>query len=216
VRATEGKDLLIWQLRADLAQRDAAIAQREATIALLQTELEQRDQAMALLQTELEQRKARTLGLQTELEQHTDQLAVAQARVAELQAQLLRHFKVPPSPPPQEPNSRPSGNTGPARNGARSPATQDTVGPWSLPSESPRSSRSCRRTAPAVGRGFAESTRRLGSIKWSRYLLCRRKLPSTVCINCAAPPAERGPESPCPWESPPVPSARGWVRWWRS
>ena len=70
-----GADLLLMQLRAELAQRDATIAQRDATIALLQAELEQREQ----------------------------QLAEAQARVAQLQAQLLRHFKVPPEPPATTP-----------------------------------------------------------------------------------------------------------------
>jgi transposase len=78
VRDTRGKDLLLWQLRAELAQRDATIAQRDATIVLLQTQQE-------LLRTQLEQREA--------------QLAAAQARIAELQALLLRHFKVPPEPP---------------------------------------------------------------------------------------------------------------------
>lgn len=42
-----GADLLLMQLRAELAQRDATIAQRDATIALLQAELEQREQQLA-------------------------------------------------------------------------------------------------------------------------------------------------------------------------
>ena len=60
--------MLLWQLRAEVAQRDATIAQRDATIRLLEAEIEQRDQ----------------------------KLGAMAARIAELQAQLLRHFKVPP------------------------------------------------------------------------------------------------------------------------
>ena len=52
MRSTEGKDLLIWQLRADLAQRDATIAQRDATLA-------QQQATLALLQAALEQSSAR-------------------------------------------------------------------------------------------------------------------------------------------------------------
>jgi transposase len=120
VRALSSNDLLSWQLRAELSQRDATIAQRDATISLLQAELDQRAATIARLQAELDQRdstiarlqaeldqraaqgeaaQARIVQLQTELEQSETQRKTAQTRVAELQAQLLRHFKVPPRPP---------------------------------------------------------------------------------------------------------------------
>jgi hypothetical protein len=107
--AVDPPELLIRQLRAELAQREATLALRDATLALFQAELDRRAGQLETMQAQLSQ-------LQRELEQRTAQLTAAQARIGELQAQLLRHFNVLPDP--CEPGGKP---LAPPKRRARSP-----------------------------------------------------------------------------------------------
>jgi len=85
MRTAKVSELMCWQLRAEIAQRDATIAQRDATIALLQASLSQKE---------------------AELLQCQEQLADAKECIAALAAKLERHFKEPSPKPDAAPKKR--------------------------------------------------------------------------------------------------------------